>query len=407
LGKIIETNYHDTIEKVTGFSRDLINNSFYTLNDKRPIIVTYYNINKVASSLDPGSKLSYDNIGYNSSIRFNRITDFILYGPPRIELNTDIDEFGLEAEKITGELFVLPNTIIPIEGDYFEMDHVKDSTWLFIVTDVQQDTLKDGSNVYKIQYKLEYVDHDRILQQVVEDYKMIEKREGTNIVKIVETTKYEKAKEMDRVAVKLKQYFNELFYNKKVQTFIFYDLTEWRTYDPYMVEFLIRNKILANGNDSYIHVCHQLETSKTFTIEYDNTFFRAFELKSKEKLSTALKTILPEEIISYGTTFYGRYETYFSAKYIPNRFSGYKGVCIDDQLIYRILDNKLIDDDLTNDHPIPLWENILIKYFNGGEYTENEIKSASDARYKSSMKTFYIMPLLILCLESSIENLLK
>ena len=74
MGKIIETSYHETVGKITGFSTDLINNSFYVLNDKKPSTVTYYNINKEASSLDPGSKLSYDNIGSDSSIRFNKIT---------------------------------------------------------------------------------------------------------------------------------------------------------------------------------------------------------------------------------------------------------------------------------------------------------------------------------------------
>ena len=37
----------------------------------------------------------------------------------------------------------------------------------------------------------------------------------------------------------LKKYFQELFYNERVQTFIFMDLTEFRMYDPYMIEFLI------------------------------------------------------------------------------------------------------------------------------------------------------------------------
>ena len=45
MGKIIETTYHDTVSKITEFNSSLINNSFYTLNDKKPSIVTYYNIN--------------------------------------------------------------------------------------------------------------------------------------------------------------------------------------------------------------------------------------------------------------------------------------------------------------------------------------------------------------------------
>ena len=194
MGKILETTYRDTVEKITGLNSTLINNSFYTLNDKKPTLVTYYNIDRDASTLDPGSKIAYDNIGKDSPIRFNKIKDFIIYGFSRIEMDTQNDEFGLEADRISGECFVLPNTIIPTEGDYFEVDHITDSTWLFIITDVQRDTLENGSNVYKLSYKLEYVDHDRIQECVTDNYTMIEKREGTNISKIVKSDALEIAK---------------------------------------------------------------------------------------------------------------------------------------------------------------------------------------------------------------------
>lgn len=406
MGKIIETNYHETVGKITTFATDLINNTFYTINDKKPSIVTYYNINTEKSSLDPGSKLAYDNIGDNSPIRFNKINDFILYGIDKIQLNTETDDFGLEAEKISGEGYILPNTIIPYEGDYFEVEHIKDSTWLFIVTDVQKDTLDNGSNAYKIQYKLEYVDHERLQRQIVEDFKMIEKREGTNIVKIVESNKYERAAAMDKAAVMLKNYFNDLFYNNKVQTFIYTDLTEWRIYDPYMIEFLIRNSILDNGLDSFVYVCHQLEVNKTFTMDYDKTFFRAIELQSKDKFANAERTIKLEDIISYGTTFAGRYEHYFKAKYIKP-LAGYSGTCISDELYYAILDNKLIEDISDTEINSPLWMNIIIKYFNGGEIIPAEVESIINLDFNDSISAFYIIPVLIFCLEYAIEKLLN
>lgn len=406
MGKIIETNYHETVGKITSFATDLVNNTFYFLNDKKPSIVTYYNINKEKSSLDPGSKLSYDNIGEDSPIRFNKINDFIIYGFDRIELNTENDEFGLEAEKISGDCYVLPNTIIPTEGDYFEVEHIKDSTWLFIVTDVQQDTLNNGSNVYKLQYKLEYVDHNRLQEQIVDDFKMIEKREGTNVIKVVETNKYEKAKKIDQVAVMLKAYFNNLFYNNKVQTFIYEDLTEFRIYDPYMIEFLIRNKILDNGTDSYVYVCHQIDVVPTFTLDYDRTFFRAFELCSKEKLAVNERSIKLEDIIAYGTTFAGRFENYYKAKYIKP-LAGYSGTCLTDELYYGILDNNLIENEKNLERESPIWVNIIIKYFNGGNITDDEIKSVENIHFDDSMRAFYIIPLLIFCLENAIEKLLN
>ena len=406
MGKILETTYHDSVEKVTQFHGALIKNPFYSLSDKKPTIVTYYNINKEASTLDPGSKLSYDNIGKKSPLRFNKIDDFMLYGFTRIELNTENDEFGLEADKITGECYILPNTIKPTEGDYFEVDHITDSTWLFIVTDIQKDTLENGSNVYKITYNLEYVDHERLLEQVVGSYRMIEKREGTNIAKVVENTKYDVAKTMDEIAVKLKTTFNELFYNQYVQTFIYMDVTEWRIYDEYMIEFLIRNKILDNGNDSYIHVGHQLQVDKTFSIDYDNTLFRAFEKRDKNMLIKSDRAVQPMNIIGYGTTFSSRFETYFKARY-TNLDGGYSTCCLEDDIIFRVQDHKLVEEVDSIVEDIELWKNIIVKHFYDEDFTTKEIESINNIRFDVSYKAFYLIPLFILCLETAIEKALK
>lgn len=410
MGKILDTTYHKTVEDITSFYGTLLDTSFYRLNDKRPTIVTYYNINKDYSSLDSAAKIAYDNIGDSTPLRFNRIYDFIIYGFNRIELQNDIEEFGLESDKIGGDAFILPNTIVPTEGDYFEVEHITDSTWLFIVTDVQQDTLRNGSNVYKINYRLEYVDHDQLLRDIVEDDRMIEKREGTNIVSVVRNEDYITAKKLDRAAVMLKDYFYELFYNSKVQTFIYVDLTEWRMYDPFMIEFLIRNKILDNGKDSYIHVAHMIDTNKTFVMDYDKTIFKAFEDKDIDRLRDCIRSIVAEEIISYGTTFYGRYETYFKAKYI-HYTTGYSGTSIEDELYYRILNHELLEQSEDINDPTILWQNILIKHFmtdeNTIDITEEELKSVINMECHESMRCFYIIPLLILCLETAIEKALN
>lgn len=406
MGKILETTYHNTVEKVTGFNNTLIDNSFYTLSDKKPTIVTYYNIDKEHSALDPGAKIAYNNIGPDSPLRFHRITDFIIYGFTRIDLETDKDEFGVEAQKISGECFVLPNTIKPIEGDYFEVDHIKDSTYLFIITDVQQDTMLNGSNVYKLTYRLEYVNNEQLLDLVTEDFKMIEKREGTNIARVVKTKNYDRARKMDEVAVMLKTVFNNLYYNPYVQTFVYMHLSEYRVYDPYMIEFLIRNKILDNGHDSFVHVTHQIDTVKTFNMDYERTFLRVFETGNKEDLLASEYTTQIEEIKSYGTTFSSRFEPYFTSKYIKPPV-GYYTQCIKDEILYKIVYNELVKSVEDLNEKDPLWINILIKHFSGEEFTEEEIESVKEIKYDSSLEAFYMIPLLILCLEKAIEKALN
>lgn len=404
MAKILNTTYHDTVEKVTGFYENLVNNPFYTLNDKKPVICTYYNINKDFSSLDPGSKLHMANIGSESPIRYNRIYDFILYGFQRIELNTDNGEFGLEADKIEGECYILPNTIIPTEGDYFEVDHITDSTWLFIVKDVQKDTLDNGSNAYKINYKLEYIDHNEILSKIVHNFRHIETREGTNIDKIVRCEDYDIAKIMDEKAVMLKEYFCNLFYNDKVQTFIYCPLTEFRVYDQYMIEFLIRNSILDNGEDSkYIDVSHQIPVPNTFSIDYDKTIFRYVEKRDKENILSSYRGMETVEIKSYGTLFGARYENYYKAIY-NNDFDNYVN-SIDDKLIYDIFEGNIVEDHPENSNI--LWKNIIIKHFLKQNITVEELNSIDNITFEMTTEAFYNIPILIYCLEKAIENVLK
>lgn len=426
MGKILNTTYHDTIDKVTGLYNGLVNNPFYNWNDKKPTICTYYNINKDYSSLDPASKIQYDNINDDSPIRYNRIYDFLIYGFNRIELNTENGEFGLEASEISGDCYILPNTIIPTEGDYFEIKHIEDSTWLFIITDVQQDTLQNGSNAYKLTYKLEYDDNLQIQNKIKHNYRMIDVREGTNIAKIVRCEDYDIAKIMDDKAVALKKYFQDLFYNEKVQTFIFSDLTEFRMYDPYMIEFLIRNKILDDGEDDYIHVDHKLKVNKTFAIDYDRSFFRVFEKCNKDKLLESDHRINYHLIKSFGTTFASRFEAYYQVEYEEVPAQGYYLNCIPDDLIFRCKDNRLIDkSDEADLYNYFLWENVIIKYFNNEDLDTDEIENIDNLLYKfkdmmqysidknellefdSAVKMFYIIPLIIFCLEKAIVKVLK
>ena len=405
MGKMLNTTYRDTVEDVTGIYNTLIDNPLYQFNDKKPTLCTYYNINKDFSSLDPGSKLQMDNIGSDSPIRYNRIYDLMLYGFNRIELQMNNDDFGLEADKIEGECYILPNTIIPTEGDYFEVSHIKDSTWLFMVKDVQKDTLDNGSNVYKINYKLEYLNNIDIQNKIVYNFRYLDVREGTNIAKIVRCEDYDIAKLMDEKAVMLKGYFEELFYNKRVQTFIYSDLTEFRVYDPFMIEFLIRNGILDNGEDSYIYVTHQIPTVATFSIDYDKTFFRVFEKNEKDRLLGSNRYASMEEIKAYGTTFAGVFENYYKTDY--NKCPGYAIECFGEELSHKIVENRLETDDSNKDRKTLKWQNILIRYFNNTTITIDELNAIDEMDFTTSKDAFYIIPLLIFCLERAIEKALK
>jgi len=404
MGKFISTTYKENVEEVSQLYNTLLTNNLYKFSDKKPVIATYYNLNKDYSSLDPGSKLTMDYKEDDTSLRWNRVYDMLLYAFPHFEMNTSIEEFGLEADRFEGETYILPNTIVPYEGDFFEIEHITSSSWLFVVKDVQRDTLENGANVYKISFKLDAVDRRQITDHIIHNYRYFEKREGSNLASVVRCEDFDVAYKMDRKCSMLKNYFEELFYDKKVQTFIFFDLTNIHLYDTMMIEFLIKNRILDNGGDHYIHVTHQIEPPATISLTYDHTFFRAFELKDLDKLNTSIRSADVREIRSYGTTFSSRYEMYYETVYVDKQ-PGYAVEALPDDLYGQIIDNVLDENPLQGEKST-LWKNILIKYFRGDELTEEEINSVDDMRFDNSRQAFYVIPLVIFCLERYIEKIL-
>lgn len=408
MAQMMSTTFTESVRNVTGFYNDLIHNPFYTFNDKKPVIATYYNINKDYSSLDPGSKLHYDDLGKDSPITFNVIYDTLLFGGNKVELNVENDEFGIEADKITGEYHILPNTFIPTEGDYFELDHIENNSYLFQVNDVQPDTLDNGANAYKISFTLSRLSNEEIQQNIVNRFRMIESREGTNIISVVRCEDYDIAVAFNERATMLKAYYKELFYNEKVQTFIFSDLTGYHIYDPYMIEFLIRNKILENDPESYIYINHKIKPVATFGINYNRTFFRAFEKNNVDALVSSNRTGIFNKIKTYAGTFATRYEDYFSFEYTSGVISGYGMNCVPDDFVFRVKEKTYFseENDVDN-YQSNLWKNIIIKYFSGDTISKEELECIDSIDIKCAKEAFYFIPLLIFCLEKAIENALK
>ena len=408
MGKFIDTKYKDTVESLTGFQDTLINNSLYQFNDKSPTPVRYHNTNIDKSTLDPGSKLQQIEIGDNSPSRFNVIEGLMIYGLPKMELNLENGEFGLEAEPIVGEGYIMPNTIQPYPGDFFEIPYMYNGPWLFMVNEVQRDTLDTGSNVFKISFKLERHD-DEIKKNIVDEYIALDVQQGTNIKTVVKKTNYIKAKELDDLSSKLKTYFTDLFFVDSVQTFIYKYLNESNMYDPFLIEFLIRNSILKDGSSKYIYVSQQMPLPATFAIDYDKTFYRAFELKDKTLLSNSVIASQADIINSMASIFHTRFEPYFALSYksyLGHEISNIKQwiPIISEDLVSLIIDNN--NPLLVLDHRY-MYQSVFIKYFNNIDLDEGDIDNINSMKFTDAKEVFYMIPLLIFVVEYYTEKLLN
>ena len=124
MGKFLNKTYVKTIDSIINKTIDNLHNPYYRFSDKPPTTVTYYNINTNETTLDEATSTAYSYTSLDSSFRFNKIKDFILYGFDKMQTQIEAGDFGAESDAIEGEAVILPNTIKPFPQDYFSINHV-------------------------------------------------------------------------------------------------------------------------------------------------------------------------------------------------------------------------------------------------------------------------------------------
>lgn len=415
MGKFIDTRYNNFHESVAKIGEDLVKNPFYLFNDKKGIRVTFYNPNIEKSTLDPGSLLAYAQTGKNSPIRFDKINELYLYQFPRIEFNFEDDDFGLHNDPIEGESYILPNIFDPIEGGFFTVNHLKDSTWLFKVTKVQKDTFDNGGNGYKISWILDQTTNKEILDNIVGEYDYIDVESGTNLKAVVRHDKFKKAKILDDLSVTLCNYFYELFYNSSVQTFIWQWLNCSRMYDPFAIEFMKRNKLM-DPIQSKVFVTHMTELTQTFSIDYNRSIYRAFELKDKTALKASAIQSQADFISDMGTIFHSMFDDYYMMTYhviaaddIDDMYVAHKDLI---EIMGADLYNHIMNGEKYSDTYLRFL-NIIISHFNEDTIwyadlqRDIEFLPAATNHALTVEQTFYYLLFTIYCIDYEIRKLLS
>lgn len=391
------TQYSDTITNLIQASESKLVNPYYKFSDKKPTTVNYYKQNKTKSTLDCSSEINYAYVSQQSALKYNKIINFQLYGLPKIELNYDVGDNGLEADSIAGDAIVLPNTIEPLPGDFFSILQVNEDV-LFRVDSVTPDTLDNGANIYKIEYHLELSNStEQIEEQVVDTFTFIAEYVGTEYNCLISSANTELAEALTSVCEQLTTYYNSLFFKSRLQTYVYkYDDT-YNFYDPFMIEFMRRNKIMSTSTD-FNYIMHQTHTEITFPYEYSRTFFAALETKDIAlAISSNVATV--DLITDINSLFTSRLEDYYQVKYMDNMPYKTRFNVFDKELISGIKSNTLCKGDKSI-------YNIIINYMNGAkDYLDlsliNEIHKMD---YTDNKTTFYLIPFYIFIIRNYISN---
>lgn len=401
MGTFTNSTYTNTIKSLVEATESKINNPFYKFSDKKPFECTYFKQNREKSTLDEVTALNYSHIGEDSPIRFNQINNFYVYGFDKIGLDYDLTDFGLESSEITGECIILPNTIIPLPGDFFKITQIKEDV-LFKVNKVTPDTLDTGANIYKIEYKLELVNqYENILKQVVAVYNFVIENVGTDFSCFISSENYSLATELSE----LQQYLidaYQIFFDPGVQTFVF-EYNGTLMYDPYLIEFIIRNKVLSTASE-YFFVHHATAMGKTFNYDYTKTFFAMLEDPTIFDMGRACKQVAATLIEDPNSLFVTRLREYYKLDYFPKYAYITKFYPIDVEVMMHIADGSYFDSS----NPLAAF-NAWVAYFSNDtdNMTTDILSIIRNTEYYNCKEFYYLIPVCIFILGKTIGSIMQ
>jgi len=400
----VTTEYKNNIDTLVEGQQNRLNNPYYKFTDKKPTIVNYWNINTKKSTLDEGRRDNYDQLGEKSPLRYNKINSFVLYGLPVFPVNMQLTEFGVESSSIEGEALVLPNTIIPNVDDYFTISYVS-KPYIFRVNNVTIDTLENGSNFYIIQYHLDNSrdDYEGFLNSInlVNTFEFKIENIGTNKVCLLLSSDIELMNTLFSIYNTFRQFYIDLFYRQNIQTFV-YAYLDMFVYDPYLIEFIIRNKLFSLEDDLYLYIDQAVHKPSTFSIEYEKSIFRSIE-KRDSQFNT--NSCYPVPVHDPNSLLMFRIEEYVELS-INIRESRQEPInWLDNVLFDRICKNWIYNEE--DEKNKLLYRNIIINYLNNkdSELNDIEIQSLLNLEMKYDKNLFYEIPILMYIIQAYINDM--
>jgi hypothetical protein len=274
-------------------------------------------------------------IGENSPIRFNKITEFPVYNFPTINPDITYDESGYDIELDLSGIVILPNTIKPTVADYiiFKIPGI-DKELLFRVNNVNYNTIQ-SNDFYLIDIDIKDIGPNletTMVNQVVETYQTIFDNIGTQDKCFLLLEDVESALGIVKLYTGLLDLYKNIFYNKECDSFVLYENTLYPNiwfYDAFLTKFI---------NDSNLYFTPNSTNSLILTI---NTLIpRDFENQFSKTLLNAVLNRSVDFLHTY--TYFN--QTFISKQFSPFVLNDYDCNC-SNLLFY---DNKLEADEVSS-----------------------------------------------------------
>lgn len=412
MASFLNSSYTNAVTQLMSDANDrMVINPHYMFNQMSPVQCTFYNLNKDGSVYDPATWSEFSLLGPNSPFLYDKIKNATLYGSDlRVLLAFDYGDDGLAtAGPIEFELTVLPNTFEPRPNSFISFDMLRERErtkgYLYIVDEVMPDTFDNGANAYRIRCHLYTTggasifngreeipgygatsDSTFLEDQVVNTFVMDVTNAGTDIKAVMLEDDYNLASNLSSVIEGMKDFYDALFWNKSVNAYT-YSTDHGFYYDPYMIEFIIRNRLFDTSNSGYRWVHHEVPVDQTFSIDYLESVFRAIETRDLKEFTD--RNAYGELIDNINTLFVTVPERYFKIVYDKPAMFG----------LFQPLPSEMIASAQENiewisTEPAAKW-NIITRWFNEGTIPEDTVQILQSIKWKPTKDFFYYIPICI------------
>lgn len=283
-------------------------NQYQNMIQGTPTLVTYYNINDKTSSLNDGTLDIEQYIGVNSPLRFNKILEAVIWFEGRFDLNLEVATAGLKSD-IEGTAIVASGTFKPMPLDLFCINYLG-KNYFFKVTSVNVDTIRSRPQ-YKIDYKMSKLgSFDKIESQVDATYRMIFDNIGTKDNCILLNERYNVLESLKSIRENLIEDFETLFFDERVNAFIYKDHKYRHIYSPDVTKFIIDTKLLIDDDhrDSLIIDNIIKEPYGNFLIDHRASIWYAVTNQSVEKLDPEKIYMMYNVIDKFGHTVLSKWK---------------------------------------------------------------------------------------------------
>lgn len=364
-----------------------------------PVTVsTYYHIDASHSTVDKGLQNVTSLEGHNSPIKYNKISNFPLYGLDMNDVSIEDQDQGLDTE-IDGEIIIQPNTIHPFPDDYFCIDYL-DKKYLFRITKVDYNTIKD--NFFRCEYELHYISDEMYLEiedKVQNSYHCVFDNIGTANKSIIRDDDFVTIAAIRDIQFKLRDEYISKFKDNAYNAYMYYRAEGKYLYDPMLNSFCNKEKVFEvdqyNTPDCYL----VYEEKRTFhNQEYENSIYDRISHRDLTDMNEVGIYYDMETVFGIGSIF--DYYKDFRVRYLMcyNSPIGPFGNQLDEYLSKDFISAL----DLKNNGRLgDPYEQFVFYYM-----TTSSIRSLKDKlnlinvrRIKNNMHNYIFIPLIMYCLK--------